>query len=153
MSEFGAGHLHQSQRAAGFDGNHHRSLHGELDGARERLLPTRTPAATTTRDTNPADNSATVNIAVASGTQADLSVTNSGSPNPVTAGNNITYTQSVTNNGPATANAPVFTETLPANTTVVSLTGPAGWTCVWPALLVPTRRQWRPAPRRTLRSW
>ncbi len=53
--------------------------------------------ATTTRDTNPADNSATVNIAVASGTQADLSVTNSGSPNPVTAGNNITYTQSVTN--------------------------------------------------------
>ena len=52
-----------------------------------------------------ADNSATVNIAVASGAQADLSVTNSGSPNPVTAGNNITYTQSVTNNGPATANA------------------------------------------------
>ena len=47
-------------------------------------------------------------IAVASGTQADLSVTNSGSPNPVTAGNNITYTQTVTNGGPATANAPVI---------------------------------------------
>ena len=86
-------------------------------------------ATTTTNDTNLLDNSATVNIAVASGTQADLSVTNSGSPNPVTAGNNITYTQSVTNNGPATANAPVFTETLPANTSLVSLTGPAGWTC------------------------
>jgi uncharacterized repeat protein (TIGR01451 family) len=83
-----------------------------------------------THDTNLADNAVTVNIAVASGTQADLSVTNSGSPNPVTAGNNITYTQSVTNNGPATANAPVFTETLPANTTAVSLTGQAGWTCV-----------------------
>jgi uncharacterized repeat protein (TIGR01451 family) len=87
-------------------------------------------AATTTRDTNPADNSATVTIGVATGTQADLSVTNSGSPNPVTAGNNITYTQSVTNAGPAVANAPVFTETLPVNTTAVSLTGPAGWTCV-----------------------
>ena len=86
--------------------------------------------ATTTRDTNLADNSATVNIAVASGAQADLSVTNSGSPNPVAAGSNITYTQSVTNGGPATANAPVFTETLPPNTTAVSLTGPAGWTCV-----------------------
>jgi uncharacterized repeat protein (TIGR01451 family) len=86
-------------------------------------------ATTTTNDTNLLDNSATVNIAVASGTQADLSVTNSGSPNPVTAGNNITYTQSVTNNGPATANAPVLTETLPANTSLVSLTGPAGWTC------------------------
>ncbi len=87
-------------------------------------------ASTTTRDTNPLDNSATVIIGVTTGTQADLSVTNSGSPSPVTAGNNITYTQSVTNNGPATANAPVFTETLPANTTAVSLTGPAGWTCV-----------------------
>jgi uncharacterized repeat protein (TIGR01451 family) len=86
--------------------------------------------ATTSRDTNPSDNSATVNIAVASGAQADLSVTNSGSPNPVSAGNNITYTQSVTNNGPATANAPVFTETLPANTSLVVLTPPAGWTCV-----------------------
>ena len=84
---------------------------------------------TTTHDTNPFDNSATVNIAVASGAQADLSVTNSGSPNPVTAGNNITYTQSATNNGPGPANAPVFTETLPANTSSVSLTGPAGWTC------------------------
>jgi uncharacterized repeat protein (TIGR01451 family) len=90
--------------------------------------------ATTSRDTNPSDNSATVNIAVASGTQADLSVTNSGSPSPVTAGGNITYTQSVTNNGPATANAPVFTETLPSNTTAVSLTGPAGWTCVLASL-------------------
>jgi len=87
-------------------------------------------AATTTRDTNTTDNSATVNIAVASGTQADLSVTNSGSPSPATAGNNITYTQTVTNAGPATANAPVFTETLPANTTAVSLTGPGGWNCV-----------------------
>jgi len=84
--------------------------------------------ATTSRDTNTANNSATVNIGVASGTQADLSVTNLASPNPVTAGNNITYTQTVTNNGPATANAPVLTETLPANTTFVSLSG-SGWTC------------------------
>jgi uncharacterized repeat protein (TIGR01451 family) len=86
--------------------------------------------ASTTHDTSLSNNSATVNIAVASGIQADLSVTNSGSPNPVTAGGTITYTQSVTNGGPATANAPVFTETLPPNTTAVSLTGPAGWTCV-----------------------
>ncbi len=81
-------------------------------------------------DSNGNNNSATVNIAVAGAGQADLSVTNSGSPNPVTAGNNITYTQSVTNAGPGPANAPVLTETLPANTTAVSLTGPAGWTCV-----------------------
>jgi uncharacterized repeat protein (TIGR01451 family) len=86
--------------------------------------------ASATHDSNPADNSATVNIAVATATQADLSVTNSGSPNPVTPGNNITYAQSVTNAGPATANAPVFIDPLPANTTAVSLSGSAGWTCV-----------------------
>jgi uncharacterized repeat protein (TIGR01451 family) len=86
--------------------------------------------ATTGHDTYLTNNSATVTIGVASGTQADLRVTNSATPNPVTAGTNITYTQSVTNGGPATANAPVFTEMLPAGTTAVSLTGSAGWTCV-----------------------
>ncbi len=85
--------------------------------------------ATTSRDTNPANNSATANIAVASGGQADLSVTNSGSPNPVMAGSNITYTQSLTNAGPGAASGVVLTETLPANTAFVSLTGPLGWTC------------------------
>src|SRR5205807_8971642 len=86
-------------------------------------------ATTTSRDTNLNDNSATVNIAVAGAAQADLRVTNSGTPNPVTAGNNITYTQTVTNGGPATANTITFSDPVPANTTVVSLTGPAGWTC------------------------
>jgi uncharacterized repeat protein (TIGR01451 family) len=86
-------------------------------------------AATATRDTNPTDNAATVSIAVAGATQADLRVTNSGSPNPVTAGNNITYSQTLTNGGPVAASTISFTETLPANTTRVSLTGPAGWTC------------------------
>ena len=84
---------------------------------------------TTSRDTNTNNNSATLNIAVASGTQADLSVTNSGSPNPVTAGNNITYAQTVSNGGPAAVTGATLTETLPANTTFVSLSGPAGWTC------------------------
>jgi uncharacterized repeat protein (TIGR01451 family) len=86
--------------------------------------------ATATHDNNLNNNSASVNIGVASGTQADLSVTNSGSPTQVNAGSNITYTQSVTNAGPATANPPVFTDTLPANTTLVSITPPAGWTCM-----------------------
>ena len=85
--------------------------------------------ATTSRDTNRANNTATSQIAVASGTQADLSVTNSGSPNPVNAGSNITFTQSVTNAGPATATTVSFTDPVPANTTLVSLTGPGTWTC------------------------
>jgi uncharacterized repeat protein (TIGR01451 family) len=86
-------------------------------------------ATTTTHDTNLNNNSATLNIAVASATQADLSVTNSASPNPVTAGNNITYAQTVTNGGPASVTGATLTETLPANTSFVSLSGLAGWTC------------------------
>lgn len=89
--------------------------------------------STTTRDTNTANNSATANTTVASA-GADLSVTNSGSPNPVTAGNNITYTQTVTNAGPAAAANPFLTETVPAGATAVSLNGPAGWTCVLASL-------------------
>ncbi len=84
---------------------------------------------TTSRDTNPNNNSATLNIAVAGAGQADLSVTNSASPNPVAAGSNITYTQTVTNAGPAAATGITLTETLPANTSFVSLSGPGGWTC------------------------
>jgi len=86
-------------------------------------------ATTTTYDTNLNNNSATVNIPVAGAGQADLSVTNSASPNPVSAGSNITYAQTVTNGGPASASTITFTETTPANTTAQSLTGPAGWTC------------------------
>jgi uncharacterized repeat protein (TIGR01451 family) len=85
--------------------------------------------ATTTRDTNPANNSATVTIGVASATQADLSVTNAGAPNPVSAGQNLTFSQTVANGGPASASTIVLTETVPANTTFVSLAGPAGWAC------------------------
>ena len=63
---------------------------------------------------------------------ADLSVTNSASPNPVIAGSNITYSQVVTNNGPSAADNATLVETIPANTTFVSLSYPAGWSCTTP---------------------
>ena len=85
--------------------------------------------ATTSKDSNLNNNSATVNIAVAAAGTADLSVTNSASPNPVSAGNNVTFAQSVTNNGPGAAATVSFTDPVPTNTSAVSLTGPAGWTC------------------------
>jgi uncharacterized repeat protein (TIGR01451 family) len=86
----------------------------------------------TTPDPNPANNTAQVSVTVASATQADLSVTSSASPNPVLGGNNISYAQTVTNNGPASATNVTFTDTVttvPTNTTFVSLGVPAGWTC------------------------
>jgi uncharacterized repeat protein (TIGR01451 family) len=92
------------------------------------LITDTATVATTTRNTNSANNSASVVIPVAGATQADLTVINSGSPNPVNAGQNVTYTQSVTNSGPAGATTVVLTETLPAGATFVSLASSAG-TC------------------------
>ncbi|HVI06940.1 MAG TPA: C25 family cysteine peptidase, partial [Candidatus Binatia bacterium] len=85
--------------------------------------------SSTTHDINTTNNTATVAIGVASNTQADMSITDSGSPNPVNAGQNVTFTQTVANAGPATATTVKVTETLPTSTTFVSLTGPAGWSC------------------------
>jgi uncharacterized repeat protein (TIGR01451 family) len=47
---------------------------------------------------------------------ADLSVTKTDSPDPVMAADNITYTITVTTNGPSDAEDVVFTDSPPANT-------------------------------------
>ena len=88
-----------------------------------------------TVDPNYSNNSASTSFTVVTAAQADLAVTASASPNPVLIGNNITFTETVTNNGPSTitasgATAVSFTVTIPtANTTLVSLTPPSTWTC------------------------
>jgi uncharacterized repeat protein (TIGR01451 family) len=51
---------------------------------------------------------------------ADLSITKTSTPNPVTAGTNLTYTVTVKNNGPSSATNVVMKDILPAQTTVVS---------------------------------
>ncbi|MFZ2492275.1 MAG: hypothetical protein WA208_12405, partial [Thermoanaerobaculia bacterium] len=61
---------------------------------------------------------------------ADMTVPkNDDTPDPVYAGDNITYVQNVANIGTGTASTVSFTQTTPANTTFVSMTPPAGWTC------------------------
>ena len=67
-------------------------------------------------------------------TSADVSITKSDSPDPVGAGANIAYTIVVTNNGPATAMNLTLSDTVPANTTFQSLSGPGGWSCTTPAV-------------------
>jgi uncharacterized repeat protein (TIGR01451 family) len=105
---------------------------GSLPGT---VLSSTAYIADSTPDPNTANNFATASIEVATSGQADLAVTSTGTPNPVTPGNNITYTQSVTNNGPTaiTASATTtvtFTDTIPTNTTLASaFTAPTGWTC------------------------
>jgi uncharacterized repeat protein (TIGR01451 family) len=50
----------------------------------------------------------------------DLAITKSDSPDPVTAGNILTYTVTVTNNGPNNATNVVVTDTLPSGVTYLS---------------------------------
>lgn len=71
-----------------------------------------------TFDSDLSDNLATVATDVTG--SADLAVTKSSSPDPVVAGNPLTYTITVTNNGPSTATDVTITDTIPDGTTFVS---------------------------------
>jgi uncharacterized repeat protein (TIGR01451 family) len=68
------------------------------------------------------------------GASADLSVTKVDSPDPVEAGANITYTITVDNAGPSNAASVSLSDTLPAETTFISLPWPAGWSCTDPGV-------------------
>ena len=65
---------------------------------------------------------------------ADLAVTNVVSAPAIQAGSNVTFTQTVTNNGPSAADGVVYMAPIPASSTFVSMSVPAGWTCVTPAV-------------------
>ncbi|HEX7830959.1 MAG TPA: hypothetical protein VF787_14985 [Thermoanaerobaculia bacterium] len=79
--------------------------------------------STTEADTNPMNDEATANTTVVA--SADLSITKNG-PATITAGNDITYTITLTNLGVSTADAVTLSDTLPAGTTFVSQTQNSG---------------------------
>lgn len=88
------------------------------------ILTNTATTSTDSFDSNPSNNSASSSATVTG--LADMSVIKSG-PASATAGNNISYSITVTNNGPGAANAQL-SDPLPAGTTFVSLTqnnGPA----------------------------
>ena len=100
-----------------------------------------------TTDPNLANNTAIAINSVGTATQADLGVMNTSSSASVTPGSNFTMTAVVTNHGPATASALVFSEPTASNeagtpttgttagtynATFVSLAPPSGWTCTTP---------------------
>ena len=63
------------------------------------------------------------------GTQADLSITKTDAPDPATAGSNLAYTITVSNQGPSDAQSVVVTDVLPAGLAYVSAT-PSQGSCV-----------------------
>lgn len=77
--------------------------------------------ASATPDPNTANNTQQPTSTLVT-TTADLSITNVDAPDPVTAGNNLTYTLNVANAGPSEAASVVVTDNLPANLTFVSST-------------------------------
>src|SRR5262245_27699347 len=63
---------------------------------------------------------------------ADVSVTQYDSEDPVTLGSTITYVIVVMNNGPDASSNIVLSDTLPANVTFVSANTPDDWSCNTP---------------------
>src|SRR2546425_763316 len=67
--------------------------------------------------------------------QADVSITKTASPDPVSVGSNLTYTITVTNNGPDSATGVMVRDPLPPNATFVSAT-PSQGSCPGTSIVV-----------------
>src|SRR6185295_19719028 len=65
---------------------------------------------------------------------SDLSISKTASSSIAAAGNNINYTIRLQNLGPDASGVATMTDTVPPNTTFQSITPPAGWTCITPAV-------------------
>ena len=82
--------------------------------------------------TNTGDDSVTELTSVI--TRADLSMSKTDSPDPVIAGENLTYNLSATNIGPSDAQDLRIQDTLPSGAAFVSATPSAGASCTMPAI-------------------
>gem|GEM_PF-710659 len=83
-------------------------------------------------DTNPTNDTSTAQTTVT--TSADLSTAMTDTPDPVTAGDDLTYAITLANAGPSHADTASLSDTLPAGTTFVSLSAPDGWSCTTPGV-------------------
>ena len=77
-------------------------------------------------ETNPTNNTATEPTAIS--TVTDLRISKSDSIDPILAGNNLTYTLTINNDGPSDATGVTVVDTLPANVTFVSASESQGST-------------------------
>jgi uncharacterized repeat protein (TIGR01451 family) len=100
--------------------------------------------ASTPPDLNTANNGATASTVVGAAS-ADLAAGLTDSPDPVTAGTNLTYTATVANLGPSDAQNAQISLPLPAGTTLVSSNAPGGTcsgtttiVCVWSGATAPS---------------
>ena len=81
-------------------------------------------------DPQPANDAHTITTAVRR--VSDVEASKTASPDPVRAGTDLTYTIVFTNHGPHEAPNAQLLDTVPAGTTFVSFTAPAGWIVTTP---------------------
>lgn len=96
-----------------------------------QIIQATATVASNHEDPTPSNNVASTTTLVLASSNVDLSVTNT-VPAVVVQGSAFTFTQTVTNSGPATASNPTFTTTVPAGSTFNSINAPAGWSCAGP---------------------
>lgn len=85
--------------------------------------------SSTTADPQSNNNTSEADSTVSAPPAPTLDLTKAGAPDPVTAGTNLTYTITASNNGTLSLDAAAIRDTLPASTTFVSITPAAGWSC------------------------
>src|SRR5436190_1587394 len=87
------------------------------------------PTARSSRTTSPPTSPALPGPPPTRGpARADPPATKTDGGGTYTAGTNVSYTVTVNNSGPSDAQSVLLTDALPAGTTFVSLSLPAGWT-------------------------
>jgi uncharacterized repeat protein (TIGR01451 family) len=88
---------------------------------------TATVVSSATADPNTANNSGSATVTV--DPRADVTVTKNGTPNPVAAGQNLTYVVAAVNNGPSAAANVTISDELPVGVLFVSATTASPGTC------------------------
>ena len=96
------------------------------------LFSTTATVSSTTPDPKSNDNTYPIDVLVAPDTDFRMSLT--AGPNPVNAGSNLTWTMTALNAGPSNAGDAIVALPLPAQTTFVSVSAPAGWNCTTPSV-------------------